>query len=36
MDQIEAKIAQEQLPAEARQLPLRLACRLDDIASFFL
>ena len=36
MDQIETKIAQEQLLAEARQLPLRLPCRLDDIASFLL
>ena len=36
MDQIEAEIAEEQLLAEARELPLALSRRLDDVASFFL
>ena len=36
MDQIELEIAQEQLLAKARQLPLGLPRRLDDVTSFFL
>jgi hypothetical protein len=36
IDQLEPKIAEKQLFAEARQLPLRLARRLNDIASLLL
>ena len=36
MDQVEPEVAEEQLLAETRQLPLRLARRLDDIASLLL
>ena len=36
MDQIESEVAQEQLLAKARQLPIRFPRRLGDLASFFL
>jgi hypothetical protein len=36
MDQVEPEVAQEQLLAKARQLPLGLPRRLDDVTSFFL
>ena len=36
MDQVEPEVAQKQLLAETRQLPLCLPRRLDDIASLLL
>jgi hypothetical protein len=33
MDQVEPAVAEEQLLAETRQLPLRIARRLDDVTS---
>ena len=36
MDEVEPQVAEEQLLAEARELPLGFACRLGDLACFLL